>query len=345
MPAVADDRIAIAVAERGTSGVHLVAIDEHGDRRMELVQPSGEPGPVRDMNPAISPDGKWIAFASSRGRAPDETSLWIAPLVPEALARPLTHSAAPGTIDTNPAWTPDGRAIVYASAGADKQYDLYELAIDPDGRAHGAPRRLTDTPAHEVTPSVARDGSIVYAALTATPDGKVTSRIEERAPDGEVASITDGPLDAAPALSPDGATIAFARPTAHGGSTDTDLFLVPRHGGQVRVLVDLPLTDESGPVWSADGRFVLATSLLRGARGNVLFASVIAVDTREAHPRARILIDRTGAVPRLTPALAPGALDAAALDADPEYLPELARITAAAIAAQGSDGDGSGMQP
>jgi hypothetical protein len=37
-------------------------------------------------------------------------------------------------------------------------------------------------------------------------------------------------------------------------------------------------------------------------------------------------------VPRLTPSLAPTRLDARALERDPEYLPELARITAKAIA-------------
>jgi hypothetical protein len=69
----------------------------------------------------------------------------------------------------------------------------------------------------------------------------------------------------------------------------------------------------------------------------VLFSSVIVIDTLAAHPSARLLQDRTGAIARLTPAIATAALDAAALDADPEYLPELAKITAAAIAAQHPD--------
>ena len=91
---------------------------------------------------------------------------------------------------------------------------------------------------------------------------------------------------------------------------------------------------EGGPVWSRDGRFVLATSLLRGAAGNPLFSSVIVIDTRAQPRTARILEDRVGAIARLTPACAAANLDAAALDSDPEYVSELARITAAAIAAQ-----------
>src|SRR5260221_7908487 len=56
-------RIAIAIAERGEHGARLVAIDEHGDRRLDLVQPA--PTLARDTNPAISPDGRWLVFASS----------------------------------------------------------------------------------------------------------------------------------------------------------------------------------------------------------------------------------------------------------------------------------------
>ena len=104
-----------------------------------------------------------------------------------------------------------------------------------------------------------------------------------------------------------------------------------RAGGEPSVLVDLPLTDESGPVWSRDGRYVFATSLLRGADGRAVFSSVIVIDTREPRPVARLLEDRVGPIARLTPALATAALDDAALHDDPEYLPELARIMAQPI--------------
>jgi len=326
------DRIAIAVAERGEHGARLVAIDEHGDRRLDLVlQPDTL---ARDTNPAISPDGRWIVFASSRGRTLDETNLWIAPLVPEATPQPLTHGPA---IDSHPAWTHRG-TIVFAStrtpAGdVGHQFDLYELAIDAHGRPAGAPRALTATPSHEITPCVAPDGTIIYASVTPGEHGAVESHLEARAPDGTIARLTAGPGDASPAVSPDGAWIAFARPFERKAGVDGELWLLPRTGDTARQLVDLPLTDESGPVWSRDGRFVFATSARRGARGTVVFSSVIVGDPRDPHAVARILQDRTGAIARLTPAVAAD-LDARALDNDPEYLPELARITAAAIAAQ-----------
>jgi len=322
------DRVAIVVAERGEHGIHLVGIDEHGDRQFELVRSGVEQ--ARDTNPAISPDGRWIVFASSRGRAIAETHLWIARTVPDAIATPLTTGSS---IESHPVWRPDGRAIVFDSTRAHGEFDLFELAIDREGRAHGEPIALTTAPGHEVTPTVAHDGSIIYAAIHPLEGDKVESHLERRTPDGTIDKLTDGPGDVSPALSPDGSQLVFARPVDHAGVLDSELWIMPAAGGEATPLVDITLTDETGPVWSADGRFVFATSVLRGARGNIVFSSVIAVDLTQ-HPRvARILEDRTGAIARVTPAVAPITLDARALDSNPEYLPELARITAKAAAA------------
>ena len=325
-PPAAPDRIAIALAERGPHGARLVAIDEHGDRRFELVAPVAA-GVVRDVNPAISPDGRWIAFASTRGRTLDQTSLWLAPLGVEAAPVRLTDGA---WIDSHPAWARDGRAIVFASTRDGGDFDLWRLPIAA-GRAAGPPEQLTSAPSHEVTPTVAADGAIVYAAVTPKGGAEVESRLEERAPGGTIRALTAGPADASPALSPDGAAIAFARPGVHDGEPHSELWRVARGGGAATRLVELPLTDESGPVWSPDGRFVLATSVLRGAGGRPLFSSVIHVDLQEVPAKARILRDRAGAIARLTPAVVAAHLDAPALHADPEYLPELARIMAGAI--------------
>jgi Tol biopolymer transport system component len=327
-PAAADpDRIAIVASERGPRGARLVAIDEHGDRRFELVAPVAS-GIVRDVNPAISPDRRWVVFASTRGRTLDQTSLWLAPLGVEAEPVRLTDGA---WIDSHPAWTPDGRAIVFASTRDGGDFDLWRLPLAA-GRPGGPPEPLTAAPSHEVTPAVAADGAIVYAAVTPKGGRQVESRLEERTPDGAIRALTEGPADASPAISPDGAAIAFARPAVHDGVPHSELWRVPRRGGPPILLVELPLTDESGPVWSPDGRFVFATSVLRGAGGRPLFSSVIHVDLQEVPAKARILRDRAGAIARFTPAVAAARLDAPALRGDPEYLPELARIMAEAVA-------------
>ena len=68
-----------------------------------------------------------------------------------------------------------------------------------------------------------------------------------------------------------------------------------------------------------------------------MFSSVIHVDLQENPPRARILRDRAVASVRLSPAIRSERLDVATLRADPEYLPELARIVAAAIDEQATE--------
>lgn len=341
MPAAPpDDRIAIVVAERGPNGARLVAIDEQGDRKFAVIAPVAT-GVVRDVNPAISPDGAWIVFASTRERSLGETSLWIAPLGVEAAPVRLTRGA---WIDSHPVWTRDGRAIVFASTReGGGNFDVWQQPVAA-GRAAGPAIQLTRAPSHEVTPAVAPDGAIVYAAITPVPgatagagtSAAVESHLEERAPDGAIRAITAGPGDAAPAISPDGATLVFSRPSLTGGAPHAELWRQARgsrRASEAAILVALPLTDESGPVWSPDGRFVLATSVLRGADGRPLFSSVICVDLEEAPVRARMLRDRAGAVARFTPAVVARRLAARELRADPEYLPELARIMAAAIAA------------
>lgn len=325
------ERIAIVASERGPNGMRLVAIDEHGDRRFEVIAPVAA-GTVRDTNPAISPDGRWLVFASTRDRSePDTTSLWLAPV--GGVEVPPVRITRGAWIDSHPVWQPDGSAIVFASTREGGDFDLWQLELR-DGKPRGEPVQLTTSIGHEITPVVARDRAIIYAAVTPLAGTAVESRLEERSPDGTIRALTGGPADTSPAVSPDGATVVFARPQLRGDhkTVDGELWQMARGSELATQLADTPLTDESGPVISRDGRFVFATSVLRGAEGNVLFSSVVHVDLREPKKRVRILGDTAGAIDRLTPAIAAKVLDARALRGDPEYLPELARIMAKAIA-------------
>ncbi len=103
-----------------------------------------------DYNAQISPDGKRIAFHSTRsGRA----EIWLAD-ADGSNAFQLTSMGAPVT--GSPRWSPDGAMIAFDSNAAGN-YDVY--VVEASG---GSPRRLTDDPTDDGVPSWSRDGRWIY---------------------------------------------------------------------------------------------------------------------------------------------------------------------------------------
>ena len=344
--------IHILLVEHGVNGGSLDVVNEAGERQRPLYVVA-EGATVRDANPVISADGAWVVFASSRGRhSIDQTSIWAAPRSFGATPIRLTDS---GGVDLYPTLSPDGHTLVFVSNRAG-DLSLWTAPVEVRGdrlvlRSPPTEIRNADKRSAAMTPSIAADGRIAFAAIQFGENtfDSAKSRIAIRGVDGNVTLLTDGPADVSPAFSPDGKRIAFARPTVRvlpGGSTendaakgkdvttiDSDLWIW--RDGVATKLVDLPGTEESGPVWSRDGRWLFATSLLRSTTGKSLFSSVIYVDTQESPQVARVLVDRLGKLSRLTPALGPEPLDAAALHNNPLYRDELSRIVMDAVSKQG----------
>jgi len=334
--------IHIVATERGPEGGLLVVIGESGDRVGALVAPPAGGNRIRDTAPAFSPDGRWVVFASSRGRELDRSSLWAVAVGYAATPVRLTSG---DPIDITPAWMPGGDAIVFASSRSGS-FDLWRIAVEVERgavRVRGAPEQLTSAPGQELSPSVAPDGRIAYASLVTGDDGATRSSIEVRSAAGAIETLEPGPADSSPRFDPTGRLLAFTRPTVREGDArataadpsrpfsaiDADLWIHDPAG--THRVIDLPFTDESGPVWSIDGRWLFATSLVRKPTGEPLLSSVIHIDLEEATPVARMLVDHAGAVTRLSPALAPIALDAGVLRQAPPYVDELRRILEAAI--------------
>ena len=145
--------VRLVVTERWAQGGRLVVVDDAGDRVAVLVAPpAGPPATVRDEQAVFSPDGRWLAFVSTRGRDLDHTSLWLVPAAAGAPAVRLTDDRAGSVV--SPAWTADGAALVFASDRAGT-FDLYRLDLDLRGspRPRAAPVRLTDADGAEVAPA------------------------------------------------------------------------------------------------------------------------------------------------------------------------------------------------
>ncbi len=321
-PPVVEPAVRLVVTEQWAQGGRLVVVDDAGDRQAVLVPPPlGPPAAVRDEQAAFSPDGRWIVFASTRGRDLEHTRLWLVPARTGAVAIPITDGAGS---DLSPAWMPDSAAVVFASDRAGT-FDLYRLTLDPLGHPRAAPVRLTDAASHELAPTVAADGRIVTQVIE--PGLAPRSYLALVAADGSLAPLTDGPVDATPAWAPDGRRLAYAtRRLRDDGREQGELMVLDTERATPAVAVtELPTTDESGPVWSHDGRWLFATSVVVGDDDNApRWSSVIAIDLRDPRFVPRMLRDHVGAIVRAGPALAPLQLDERALARAPAYLPALA---------------------
>jgi Tol biopolymer transport system component len=101
------------------------------------------------QNAAYSPDGRKIAFESSRGGA---TNIWLSNADGSHPVQLTSSNSESGT----PRWSPDGRRLVVDSLEAGN-WDLYVIRADG-----GMPRRLTQEPSEDGTGTWSRDGRWIY---------------------------------------------------------------------------------------------------------------------------------------------------------------------------------------
>jgi Tol biopolymer transport system component len=102
-----------------------------------------------EANPAYSPDGRRIAFESSRGGA---HNIWICDSDGRNPLELTSYGHATGT----PRWSPDGRRLAFDSLEAG-DWNIY--VVDADG---GTPRRLTPEPSQDHQGTWSRDGRSIY---------------------------------------------------------------------------------------------------------------------------------------------------------------------------------------
>jgi Tol biopolymer transport system component len=102
--------------------------------------------------PAISPNGKRIAFVSSRdGDAEIYVMRTDAPEGPNNRPVKLTDNAT--YYDSQPDWSPDGSKIVYSSARGGNEEDIFVMRFDGSGK-----KNLTRNPARDQHPAFSPDG-------------------------------------------------------------------------------------------------------------------------------------------------------------------------------------------
>lgn len=145
--------------------------------------------------------------------------------------------------DTEPAFSPDGRTIVFVRVG-----DLY--SVRPDGSGQ---RQLTSGAELDSAPVVSPDGrSVVFERRTAKD--AAADLYSVRALGGGLHSLTSGPADDHQAdFSRDGRAIVFVRDSGTPADTSEDLYSMRPSGGSLVRLTRTAGLDEFKPRYFAGG--------------------------------------------------------------------------------------------
>ena len=246
---------------------------------LRVDRPGGEAFHVEGVEgpPVWSPDGSEIAYVkapeaedSDGGEGADAQGAegregWIAP---DAVSRTLDPERFDGRVVTSIRYKRDGRLSFQPHYSVREKRQL--MVVDAAG---GTPRQLTELAFDAGSPTWSPDGRTLFFTgderqdeeLRADNSGDIWS---VDANGGTVRRLTTNPgTESAPAVSPDGRSLAFLSTPERG--TQTDLLVVEiGPGGNFRGrpanLTEAWDLRPGAPTWSADGSVVLFSAGVRG---------------------------------------------------------------------------------
>jgi Tol biopolymer transport system component len=247
----------------------------------------------------FSADGQWLSFQSSKDRACDQI---FTMRIDGSDLKMVSNGEGRTTCSF---YTPDGKAIVYASThlggrecppvpGREQgyvwpiydSYDIFRVNVDGSGLT-----RLTSTPGYDAEATIAKDGTIVF---TSVRDGDM--EIYTMSPDGSnVRRLTNAPgPDGGPFFSADGSKIVFrGRHTPAGPElddflamlrkglwrpTDLEVFVMNRDGSNMRQVTNSGAGANWAPFFTPDGSQIIYASNAKNPRGNNFDLFLINVD-------------------------------------------------------------------
>lgn len=238
-----------------------------GEKRQLTTPP---PTALADMNPAVSPDGRALAFV--RMISDGKTQLFVLPLSEDF--RPTGHARhldLPQPWVASPAWSADGREIVCSAGPQWTGGVLWRVSV-LDSEKPVSLASLGET-SHQ--PTVSRQGNrLVYQVASGDVDiwrVAVSGRDKSRP---AVKLIASTRLELTPQYSPDGLRIAFQ--SARSGNAE--IWVCNSDGSNPVQLTSLE-SSTGTPRWFPDGRRIVFDSQKEGQ------SDIYVIDTDTRVPR------------------------------------------------------------
>jgi Tol biopolymer transport system component/serine/threonine protein kinase len=242
--------LAVADRESGTEPGRIVKIDLESLERTTLTSPAANS--MGDMVPALSPDGRHLAFMRSGSASWGDVDVWIQPL-DTGPARRLTFGSfnAAGALT----WTPSSDEVIFTTAiwGGGT---IHRVHIDG-----GKPRQIPGIGENTGFVTLRRNRLVYQQRTTTAPSIWRTPGRSTPAADRTPFPLIDSMwIDFTPAISPDGQKIAFQ--SSRGGDYG-NIWVCNQDGSEPIQLTRF--TKHSGtPRWSPDGRRIVFDSLESG---------------------------------------------------------------------------------
>ena len=205
----------------------------HSDRVERHMLPSVTTGP---LDPAWSPDGRWIAF-SMRG------DIWK---VHAEGGTAVALTSGPN-YHFEPAWSPDGRTIALTT---DIDGNLDIGIVGADG---GTVRRITEHRQVDIEPTWSRDGSSIYFVSARAGGFRIYRHDLERNTDTMVVAGFQ------PSISPDGKQLAYVA-SVQGKLGTGGLWVKELPNGEPRLVHYEETEYRMKPVWTPDAQAFLYVS-------------------------------------------------------------------------------------
>ncbi len=203
----------------------------------------------RESEPAMSPDGRVLAFSSERTR---QKRIWLKQLADGSEA---VLTSGP---DRAPRFSPDGASILFTRTEAPGKQSLYRIPV-----VGGEPRRVVE---NAFLADYSPDGRQIVFLRSSNLDGNYGYEIlvaPATGSPGKVLHRIDALTASAPRWSPDGrfVSVAYSLTGALGG-IPWRIAIVPSAGGPARTIApDGKHGMVSTALWSGDGRDLVYAQL------------------------------------------------------------------------------------